>query len=157
MMSALLGNRFLNLALRLLLGGVFVYAAWSKVLHPQQFAIAVRAYEIVPVPVSNLFALCLSWSELIAGSLIILGIFPRQAAGAILLMLSMFTIALATVLIRGMVIDCGCFESGEHASSPVSPFLIVRNLLLIFAAWIVIQYHDGFLTVFPKPRRRAYA
>ncbi len=148
-----ISNRYLNMALRLLLGGVFLYAAWHKVLHPQQFAISVRAYQIVPVSISNLFALSLAWGEGLAGTMLILGILPRKAAGAVFIFLVMFIAALSTVLVRGMVIDCGCFKSGEHASSGVSPVLIIRNVFLLAAAWLVIQYNDGFLCLYSRRRR----
>ncbi|MCH7549344.1 MAG: DoxX family membrane protein [Candidatus Krumholzibacteriota bacterium] len=145
-------HRYLNLALRLLLGGVFLYAAWHKVLYPQQFAISIRAYQIVPVSISNLFALSLAWGEGLAGTMLILGILPRKSAGAVFIFLVMFIAALSTVLIRGMVIDCGCFKSGEHASSGVGPTLIVRNVFLLAAAWLVIQYNDGFLCLYSRRR-----
>ena len=152
---SLLQNRYLNLALRLLLGAMFVYAAWDKVFHPQQFAISVRAYQIVPVAVSNLFALSLAWAELIAGAMLLLGIFTRKAAGAVFILLATFVVALGTVLVRGMVIDCGCFKSSDHGTSPVSMWLIVRNLLSLGAAWLVIQYNDGFASVYPGRIRRS--
>jgi len=148
----LLGNRYLNLAARLLLGGLFIYASWDKILHPQPFAIAVRLYQIVPVSVSNLFALSLAWAEGLAGVMLIFGTYPRKAAGAIFLMLLMFVVALTTVLVRGMVIDCGCFQPGEHATSAVSPWLIIRNVFLLAAAWLVIQYNDGFFCVHSSTR-----
>ncbi|MGA8240229.1 MAG: MauE/DoxX family redox-associated membrane protein [Desulfobacterales bacterium] len=36
------------LALRLLLGTVFLYASYDKILHPQAFAQAVYNYQILP-------------------------------------------------------------------------------------------------------------
>jgi hypothetical protein len=152
---SVLANRNLNLLLRLVVGGMFVYASLDKVANPHAFAIAVRAYQIIPVPVSGLFALVLSWSELVAGSLLILGVFTRYAAGAISILLVMFVVALSTVLIKGMVIDCGCFSSEEGHSSPVSPWLIARNLGTLFACWVIIRYNDGFLSAFAGPKRRA--
>lgn len=149
-----LDNRLLVLLLRLVVGGMFVYASLDKVASPQAFAISVRAYQIVPVPVSGLFALVMAWSELIAGSMLILGVFTRYAAGAISILLVMFVAALSTVLIKGMVIDCGCFGSEEGGSSPVSPWLILRNLVTLFACWVIIRYNDGFLSVFAGPTRR---
>ena len=150
-----LANRNINVALRLIVGGVFVFASLDKIANPQGFAIAVRAYQIVPVSVSGLFALVLSWSELVAGALLILGVFTRYAAGAITILLVMFIAALSTVLIKGMVIDCGCFSAEEGHSSPVSAWLIVRNLALLLACWLVIRYNDGFLSVFAGPKRKA--
>jgi len=140
MIATILKSKELKLALRLLLGGMFLYAAWDKIAHPAQFAIAVRAYQIVPVAYSNLFAICLAWSEALAGALLILGFFSRVSAGTIFNLLGMFVIALAATLIKGMVIDCGCF--GSEGGSAVSPWLIVRNIALM-AACLPLMLHGG--------------
>jgi uncharacterized membrane protein YphA (DoxX/SURF4 family) len=137
----LLKRKEVILLLRLIVGATFVYAAWDKVLHPHAFAIAVRGYQMVPVNVSNLFALVLAWSEMVAGVLLIVGLFTRQAAGAILLLLVMFVGALATVMIKGLVIDCGCFSS--EGGSQVGPLLIVRNILMITACVVIMRYDGG--------------
>ena len=145
MIRRLLTGQGLNLMLRLLLGGVFLFAAWDKVLNPQQFAISVRAYQIVPINLSNLFALAMSWSELIAGTLLVVGFLTRKAAGAAFVMLAMFAVAIATVIVRGMVIDCGCF--GSEGGSSTGPLLIARNILLMAAAVMVMRFNRGFLGV----------
>jgi len=153
-MKRLLTGRPLNLILRVGLGVMLIYAAWPKLGHPEQFAISVRAYQIVPIPLSNLFALATLWSEMVAGVLLVVGLFTRKAAGAAFLLLFMFTVAITTVTVRGMVIDCGCFGS-EHASN-TGPLLIVRNVALVVAAWLVTRYNDGFLGI-DGARRRAPA
>jgi uncharacterized membrane protein YphA (DoxX/SURF4 family) len=140
----LLTGQGLNLVLRLFLGGLFVYAAFSKVADPAGFAMSVRGYKIVPFALSNLFALSMSWTELLAGVMLILGLWTRKAAGAIAILLAMFIVAIVMVLVRGMVVDCGCF--GEGGSS-TSWLLIVRNLALLTAAIIVICYNDGFASL----------
>ncbi len=156
MIGRILTGQGLNLVLRLLLGGMFVFAAWDKVMHPQQFAISVRAYQIVPLNFSNLFALALPWSELVAGTLLIVGFLTRKAAGAAFVMLTMFIVAIATVIVRGMVIDCGCF--GSENGSSTGPILIARNIALMTAAFLVMRYNRGFLGIdaaVGRPRRRA--
>ena len=149
--GSLLANRWLNLALRLFIGGMFVYAAWDKVLEPSGFAMAVRGYKIIPFSLSNLFALCVSWSELVAGIMLILGIFPRKAAAAIGILLVMFIVAIITTLVRGMVVDCGCF--GKEGGSSTSWILIVRNVALLAGCYLIMAYNDGFLCLFPGGRR----
>ncbi|HEX5133373.1 MAG TPA: MauE/DoxX family redox-associated membrane protein [Candidatus Krumholzibacteria bacterium] len=151
-MRRIFTGRELNLLLRLFIGGMLAYAAWDKVLHPQGFAISVRAYKIIPFAMSNLFALCLSWSELFAGVMLLLGIMTRRAAGAAFIMFSMFTVAIATTVIRGMVIDCGCF--GSEGGSSTSWLLIARNVGLLIGTFLVMRYNDGFLCLFPGNRRR---
>lgn len=142
-------GRVLGLLLRLFLGGLFVYAAFSKVADPTGFAMSVRGYKIVPFALSNLFALSVSWTELLAGVMLILGLWTRKAAGAIAILLAMFIAAIAMVLVRGMVVDCGCF--GEGGSS-TSWLLIVRNLGLLIAAILIIRYNDGFASLYSGRR-----
>jgi uncharacterized membrane protein YphA (DoxX/SURF4 family) len=140
-----LTGRWLNLALRLFLGALFVYAAFSKVMDPAGFAMSVRGYKIIPFALSNLFALSVSWTELLAGTMLILGLWTRKAAGAIAILLTMFIVAVAMVLVRGMVVDCGCF--GEGGSS-TSWLLIGRNLALLVATVLVMCYNDGFASLY---------
>lgn len=147
----ILTGRGLNIVLRLFLGGMFVYAAWSKVLEPAGFAMSVRGYKLIPFAFSNLFALGVSWTELVAGIMLILGILPRKAAGALAILLVMFIVAITTTLVRGMVVDCGCF--GSEGGSSTSWLLIVRNVALLAAAYLIMRYNDGFLCVFPGGRR----
>jgi uncharacterized membrane protein YphA (DoxX/SURF4 family) len=104
----------------------------------------VRAYKIVPVSLSNLFALAMPWAEMAAGLLLILGLMTRKAAGATFLLLLMFTGAIATVTVRGMVVDCGCFGSDGSATGPL---LIARNVGLMIAAFLVMRYNTGFLGI----------
>jgi uncharacterized membrane protein YphA (DoxX/SURF4 family) len=150
--ARILGNRWLILALRLVIGGMFLYAAWSKVLQPAGFAMAVRGYKIIPFSLSNLFALGVSWSELVAAVLLILGILTRKAAGAIAILLVMFIVAIATTMVRGMVIDCGCF--GNEGGSSTSGLLIVRNVALLIGCFLIMRYSDGFMSVFPGRREQ---
>jgi putative oxidoreductase len=148
----ILTGRGLNVALRFVIGGVLLYAAVHKVLHPTAFAMSVRGYKIIPFALSNLFALTVSWGELFAGLMLIFGILPRKAAGAAVILLVMFVIAIATVLVRGMVVDCGCFASEGGART--SWLLIARNLALVAGAVIVVCYNDGFASLWPDVRNR---
>ncbi len=152
-MGRLLTGRWLNLLLSLFIGGMFVFAAWDKVLEPAGFAMSVRGYKIIPFAFSNLFALGVSWTELVAGIMLILGIFTRKAAGAIAILLAMFIVAITMVIVRGMTVDCGCF--GSEGGSSTSWLLVVRNLALLAGCYLVMAYNDGFLSLFPSARREA--
>ena len=131
------------LLLRLTLGALFILASLHKVQHPDQLAIIIRTYEIVPTGLSNIFALFLAWSELIAGIFLILGIFTKQSAMVIAILLAMFIAAIAITMIRGLVIDCGCFD---EKSDPVDSMLLLRNVLLMIVAYMVIRFDTGFLS-----------
>jgi uncharacterized membrane protein YphA (DoxX/SURF4 family) len=142
--ALLTGKRFI-FVLRLFLGGLFIVSSLHKIQHPDQFAVAVRAYQIIPVSLSNLFALLVAWSEAVAGFMLIFGIMTRKAAAAVFLLLVMFVVAIITTLVRGLAIDCGCFSSkGGHATDLS---LIVQDLFLMAAAVLVMRFDSGFLSV----------
>jgi uncharacterized membrane protein YphA (DoxX/SURF4 family) len=141
-LTALITSKGFVLVLRLFLGSLFIFSASDKVLDPEKFAIAVRGYKLLPVALTNLFALVLAWSELLSGILLVLGIYTRQAAAALLLMLVMFIGAIATAIIRGLAVDCGCFSNEGGAQTGY--LLIVRNLFLITACLIVMRFDGGF-------------
>lgn len=141
-LTALITSKGFVLVLRLFLGSLFIFSASDKVLDPEKFAIAVRGYKLLPVALTNLFALGLAWSELLSGILLVLGIYTRQAAAALLLMLVMFIGAIAIAIIRGLAVDCGCFSNEGGAQTGY--LLIVRNLFLITACLIVMRFDGGF-------------
>ena len=52
---------------RLILGGIFIYAAMDKIAHPDQFAEIVYNYKLLPGALVNLMAIVLPWVEILAG------------------------------------------------------------------------------------------
>jgi hypothetical protein len=82
---------------------------------------------------------------MVAGVMLILGVFTRQAAGALVLLLVVFAAAILIVMVKGLVIDCGCFS--PEGGSTVGPFLLIRNLLLLLACVIIMRYDQGFLSL----------
>ncbi len=62
------GLKIIGLVCRLVVGGLFIYAAQSKIIDPMKFVQEVRAYELAPLIVTNLIAIILPWLELIAGA-----------------------------------------------------------------------------------------
>ncbi len=98
-------------ACRLLLGLVFVYASYDKILHPQAFALAVFNYQIVPDVAVNLIALILPWLELLLGLCLVFGIWLPGATIVGNGLLVFFLGALVFNQIRGLDIHCGCFST----------------------------------------------
>jgi putative oxidoreductase len=130
----------LALLLRIVLGGLFVWASGHKILHPQLFAEEVANYGILPPVLVNLCALILPWVELIAGSFLILGLFTRSSALTLCLLLLVFLIAISLNLFRGIQIECGCFGPGEELGWPT----LVRDLLML-ALGAQVLFSDGHL------------
>ena len=141
-LTVLLTNKVFILVLRVFLGVVFVLASADKVLEPDKFAIAVRGYQLIPVELSNLFAIVVAWGELIPAIMLIFGVFTRKAAGAIFLLLFMFTGAIAVMMIRGVAVDCGCFAN--EGGSQTGARLIIRNVFLMVTALMVMRFESGY-------------
>ncbi len=141
--TAFLTSRGVILVIRVLLGVVFIFSSADKVLDPARFAIAVREYDMLPIPLTNLFALALAWTELLAGIMLVFGVYARQAAAAILLLLVVFVVAITATIVRGMVINCGCFSN--EGGGQTGYLLIVRNLFLIAASLMVMRFESGFI------------
>ena len=131
--------------LRIFLGALFIYSAINKVGDPRGFGVAVRLYEIIPVPLSNLFALSVAWGELVAGVLLVFGVQTRKAAAAILWLILSFVIAITITIVRGLTVDCGCF--GNEGGHSTGYGLIIRNLFLMVTAIMVIRFDRGTLSL----------
>jgi putative oxidoreductase len=126
-----------RLLARLVLGGVFVFAGISKIYDPGTFAIELERYQLFPWKVSAAAANYLPWLEFLAGSCLLLKWFERGALLLITLLLAVFTFGLASALVRGLSIDCGCFGHAFMSTGTIVP--ILRNfalLLLTGVLWI---------------------
>jgi putative oxidoreductase len=142
-----LRHPWLHMALRLALGGFFLYASLNKIADPASFARAVYQWQTVgPVP-SNLVAVVLPWVEALAGVLLIAGIWKREAAAVIAVLLLVFIVAAGGVMARGIDVEnCGCTSTAKTAQTGekawwqgVGWFLVARNLAMLGAAFVLIR------------------
>jgi len=110
-------SRWLRLFLRLVLGAVFVYAAWVKLREPWQvFANSVANYDVLPMWAVKVVARTLPWGEMLLGLLLISGRFLRVSSiAASALLLGFFAIMVRTYA-SGIQIECGCFGPGDIIS-----------------------------------------
>lgn len=151
----------LQLAIRLLLGGFFVYASLDKIANPAAFAKIVYQWQVLsPVP-ANFLAVTLPWIEAIAGVLLIAGLWKREAASVIGLLLVMFLFAAGSVLARGIDVDnCGCTSVAKKEerswTSGVGAFLVTRNLLMLAGALAIalVPARPGATVPLPLPAER---
>ncbi len=105
-------RRYQIVAVSLLLAAVFIYASLDKFHDPLQFADSVAAFGILPAAIVTVFALSLPPFELLCGLLMLTPFTRRVAALALALVTAMFFTALASALLRGLTLDCGCFGTG---------------------------------------------
>ena len=104
----------LQFPLRVALGGVFVFAAFTKISNVQAFAFAIKGFKVLdPDKHGHLIitaAYTMPWVEMIAGVLLILGLKTKAATLTIGMMLIMFMAALLHVIFDPSIdADCSCF------------------------------------------------
>ncbi|MFB3882424.1 MAG: MauE/DoxX family redox-associated membrane protein [Armatimonadota bacterium] len=128
-------------------GQELVRASLDKITHPDLFADIVHDYDMLPVVAINAFALLMPWTELVAGAVLVLGALPwlrdwRRGAGLLsTLLFSAFLIAIAQAQLRGLEIECGCFDVSGLSSSEASWGLFLRDLPL--AAGSLLLWRRG--------------
>jgi uncharacterized membrane protein YphA (DoxX/SURF4 family) len=109
--------RTLALVLRIALGAIFVYSAWSKLKDSWAlFAMAVDSYQVLPLWGVQLVARTLPWVELLIGVLLIVGRWMRVATVGCSVLLLVFFGLMVRAHLKGMEINCGCFGPGEVIS-----------------------------------------
>ncbi|MGO9230362.1 MAG: MauE/DoxX family redox-associated membrane protein [Bryobacteraceae bacterium] len=109
--------RAVTLVLRIGLGIVFVYAAWTKLRTPWElFAMEVDSYQLLPLKMVELVARTLPWFELFVGLLLMTGFWLRSAAAATALLLAGFFTLMVRAYAKGMEIPCGCFGANDIIS-----------------------------------------
>lgn len=131
-MRRIIDNDLLTLVSRLLVGSVFIYASFYKIIEPASFAKSIWYYHLAPGYLINLIALILPWLELLAGLALIGGVYFRGAAFWVNLMTIFFIIVLASTIVRGIDIDCGCFKAAQSATGSAWNSLLFDMGVLLF-------------------------
>jgi uncharacterized membrane protein YphA (DoxX/SURF4 family) len=139
--------KYLLLAARLLIGGVFVYASLHKIVDPEGFAQAIRNYQMIPAQWTNIAALILPWIELIAGGLLILGVLTRPSALITTSLMAVFLVALFYAYVAGLDIDCGCFTSDPSSPGRIGPLTLMRDSSLFVISLVVLLADRGDFSV----------
>ena len=111
-----LSNPKLVFLLRVFLGIIFIYASIDKIIDPLKFSDAIDNYHITPLEMNNLAALIVPWIELVVGVFLILGIYVRGSSTIIILLLIWFIFILTQALVRGINVNCGCFNLTEQVN-----------------------------------------
>lgn len=117
---------------------VLLFAAIPKLADRGEFERAVRNYRLLPEWAVSAFAAWLPRAELIIAVALLLGLVAPIFAFAAAILLLAFAGAVATNLIRGREIDCGC--SGSVTARRIGWSLVVGDVALAaFAVFAAIR------------------
>jgi len=144
--------RSLNLPLifRVILGIIFIYASYSKILDPAAFSKNIHNYHTTDniIWVENLISLILPWLELIVGVFLIFGVFLEGATSITIGMLIFFIIILSQAVFRGIDVHCGCFKAEADAGTIDLRLELIRRIVedfLYLGMALVIKLKNKFL------------
>jgi uncharacterized membrane protein YphA (DoxX/SURF4 family) len=127
---------YIVLGVSLAVAAVFIYAGVDKLRDPLQFADSIAAFAILPAILINLLAFGLPPFEIACGLLLLGPRTRRVGALAVAALTIIFFTALASALLRGLTLDCGCFGVGAP-SRPRMWFELVVDAALFSAALFV--------------------
>jgi uncharacterized membrane protein YphA (DoxX/SURF4 family) len=138
---------------RLLLGGIFIYAGYSKLFFPNQlfsswfmikfsvssnlsnFALQVAAYKLLSPAGVDFVAHTLPFTEILLGLLLLIGWGVRIWASFVTLIMVGFWIVVTRAYLLHMDINCGCFATPE----PLTLKTVIRDgLLVAFAVLMTV-------------------
>lgn len=122
--------------LRLVLGGLFVYAGALKLSDPNAFAIQLGKYGLLPAAWLDPASYLLPLLEMGAGFLTLLG--RRGGAETLGVLLLVFLVVLSYAWWAGLEIPCGCFSAEDEAQQFGIQRAILRDLIMLAGvAWLL--------------------
>jgi len=134
-------NRYLSFVFRVALGVVFIISGSGKLPELSTFVEEVKAADVLPHALANVYGNALPFVEIVIGTLLILGLFTRFAAAIGGLSSISFIIGNSFRVHRGYYGDCGCFGSIASLQFSTWEALTIDCVMLIMAIQILV--HKG--------------
>jgi len=132
-------------AVRLVVGGLFVFSGMSKAVLPHGEVMAlVEQYQVVPHFLISPIAAGLPWIELASGAALCIGFLTTPAAWLVVAQLISFSCLMVVVLVAQIPIeDCGCFGNLGLQETPLQ--VLIRDLALLgILSTVLARRHDAW-------------
>ena len=133
--------------MRLVLGIVFIYASYDKILDPSKFARDISNYHFVPFGLENTVAIILPWLELFIGIGIVLGIYIDGNTLLSAFLLLLFNFLIFQAMVRGFNIECGC---GLKEGELVGWRKLIENFTLFGGACLILLAKKRGFEFYPR-------
>ena len=133
--------------MRLVLGIVFIYASYDKILDPSKFARDISNYHFVPFGLENTVAIILPWLELFIGIGIVLGIYIDGNTLLSAFLLLLFNFLIFQAMVRGFNIECGC---GLKEGELVGWRKLIENFTLFGGACLILLSKKRIFEFYPR-------
>ena len=133
------------LVCRLVIGAIFIVAGVSKVGHAAEFAAQIAGFQILPQAVIAPMALVLPFVEILLGGYLIAGLYARAAGWVAVVMLGAFDAAIASAVVRGMTVSCGCFGPNDQTVTTWAE--VARDAVFVLIALVIALRGPGALAL----------
>lgn len=124
-------------SISIMLSGLFLTSGWHKVTAPAYYRDLIGAYTGLPAFPADLGGRVMAFTEISIGVLLLLPASRIVVAWVAVVLLLVYSLLIASSLLRGLDMECGC--SGPLARQRLSPWLLVRNSVLLTVAWGVTR------------------
>jgi uncharacterized membrane protein YphA (DoxX/SURF4 family) len=133
------------LVLRLVLGAILIVAGAAKVGHAAEFAAQIAAFRLLPEALIAPMAVEMPFIEILVGALLIAGLFTRVTAWIAVAMFAAFDGAIASAVVRGMTVSCGCFGPSDKTVTTWAE--VARDAVFVLLAVAVALRAPGMLAL----------
>jgi putative oxidoreductase len=126
---------WIELGLRLTLGGLFVYSGGMKLLDPAAFQSEIINFNLVSHWFAGWVAAYLPWLEVLCGAALVV---RRQLWGSLAILsglMVLFIFFVGSAWWRDLDVTCGCFGASDTTTS--YPIWIGRNILILCGLLII--------------------
>jgi len=132
----------LGLAMRVVVGGVLVFSALTKMPIHSEFVSVVNSYNILPEPLATAYAVALPWVELIVGGYLVFGIFIKISASLAVLMGISYAVANVSSLLHGEKVCGSCF--GLLLAMPVAYSVMIDIFIIVVGVYLLLRSTQAF-------------
>jgi uncharacterized membrane protein YphA (DoxX/SURF4 family) len=136
--------KYVQITVRLILGGVFLISSYYKLVNPQDFAESIKNYEIFGDIIVYWGTITIPALELIIGLMLISGFWLSEVFLVTLGLYIIFDFMLVQAYLRGLDISCGCFSPADV--SLINVWKFIENAILTFLAIFGLLIHRKYLT-----------
>lgn len=126
--------------IQLAIAATLLWAGVIKLRHPFDFLASVYQYELVSPQIGQILAVAIPWTETVVGILLASDLYTDGALICAAALFAVFSIAEASVLVRGLKISCGCFGSVASAQVNYSSFALAATLFVASVIDILLKY-----------------
>ena len=135
------GIRRWRTLIRVILGGLLLWAAATKLTHPAVFFSALLEYGLpLPEIFFRLVAAILPWFEVFCGVALLIDGWAETVRPVVTVLFAVFVVMLGQAWLRGLDLNCGCFGSSARSwMSQPGPALLRAAALLAGSIYLTLS------------------